>query len=431
MADLKCSFLETSGHISIAEEEKRIATLCLNYLSFRGFEKVCFEEDILKKIEDGYYAFMEYAVAYWASHTEEAISRLESSSNASIYNGRHDDKLESSVVIFLDTHWVEPTQKVTVPKTMFDRLKNYQSHQHFERLSQAIITAKRQASRYGTSSNQVDVLDVHEVIRNIRRCFETAYLDNRFDLVELESNYGPNFFKCPQVSCVYFYSGFANRDEREEHIQKHERSFLCTAEGCHMAMIGCATQKELEKHYHDFHEDIVPDEDFPPEPREPTPEPTQTVPEEVEDEPEQPSEPAEEEEVPGDPSIPEQSARAAPKRKNNEKVINKRQCRFCNKIFSRINVMKEHERVHTGEKPIQCYSCPARFARLNDMKRHYRTHDDEKEFVCGGELYDGTPWGCGKEFVRADGLKRHHRTQLGQQCIKPYMDEKLQEIQSG
>jgi len=62
------------------------------------------------------------------------------------------------------------------------------------------------------------------------------------------------------------------------------------------------------------------------------------------------------------------------------------QCRHsgCTSSFSTMANMKRHEKLHTGEKPFICpaESCGKKFARKYDMKIHMRIHTKEKPYVC-------------------------------------------------
>lgn len=103
------------------------------------------------------------------------------------------------------------------------------------------------------------------------------------------------------------------------------------------------------------------------------------------------------------------------------------QCALCPKRFTRAYNLRSHLRTHTDERPFVCTVCGKAFARQHDRKRHEGLHSGEKKFVCKGELKDGGQWGCGRRFARADALGRHFRSEAGRICIKPLLDEEMNE----
>ncbi|XP_053274546.1 zinc finger and SCAN domain-containing protein 2 [Pleuronectes platessa] len=75
-------------------------------------------------------------------------------------------------------------------------------------------------------------------------------------------------------------------------------------------------------------------------------------------------------------------------------------CTECNRDFNRLENLKTHLRIHTGERPFTCSVCSKCFRHSGALTRHFRIHTGEKPYVCGQ---------CGKSFRNCGGLKFHQR----------------------
>ncbi|KAM8878336.1 uncharacterized protein AB9W97_014231 [Spinachia spinachia] len=76
-------------------------------------------------------------------------------------------------------------------------------------------------------------------------------------------------------------------------------------------------------------------------------------------------------------------------------------CTVCHREFNRMENLKTHLRIHTGERPYTCTVCSKSFRHSGALTRHFRIHTGEKPYVCGQ---------CGKSFRNCGGLKFHQRS---------------------
>ena len=225
-----------SGRISRRSEELNIAAFCLNYLNFRCFDANLTNSDIRDFLQEGYYSFEDYAIAHWLDHLESSTSHSLRLDNSSV------ERLGQIVNSFLIGHGSDAPPELTIVDT-----QKFQSIRHLS-FTQTLDALAQLASEKKCNKNY---LDVETQLQRRRLIYEGISADTnphsevlrRFLLLN-----GPGCYKCPKVWCGYFADGFQRREDRDKHVDQHERPFRCSFEECLHAELGFESEKGLKRH---------------------------------------------------------------------------------------------------------------------------------------------------------------------------------------
>lgn len=227
-------------------EHAKAASFCFRYLTSEPFCRLVDAEGISLHARQGYYGFQDYAVKYCLDHFEKCRG-LEYPQEDTMR------QTTDSARNFLATYLL------TVPHDLAEL-----SDSDIENVFGQLPDDKRERANKMTIGYQTK--DIRRVIEQIR--LEDMSSQER-DIVT--NVYGLQFkYKCPKIWCDYFSTGFDEKQDREKHVQSHERPFCCQEPGCFASQFGFDTTEKLGEHmtqYHTSGEDAIR---FPPTKRKKT-----------------------------------------------------------------------------------------------------------------------------------------------------------------
>ncbi|ETS83638.1 hypothetical protein PFICI_05514 [Pestalotiopsis fici W106-1] len=363
-------YLRRTNFVQWRNPDHSLAILSLAYLNLPPFDPSYPDENISNSILTGFYSYAEYALSCWALDVATAVGDASQADDLS--------NLVDTLDVFIPMHWEASSRMNNISASVKRKFIRFEKADCYDDLLQAASWMEKQLEGPDKTCLDEAPLRLMQVIKSIREVFEQKIEDGLTDQEQatLIQYYGASWFKCPRLNCYYFHQGFKNAGQRKDHVNRHERPFLCTITNCHSANFGFAAKNELERHMLDFHGFDMSNAD----------------------------------------EFPKQQLRTAPH--SSTKNARDFKCELCNKTFTQKHNLVAHVRVHNSEKPYQCTLCDKKFTRKRDCNRHERGHG-EKESICFGELDDGTTWGCKASFGRADTLAAHLRSKAGRECMRP------------
>ncbi|KAB8225072.1 hypothetical protein BDV33DRAFT_164515 [Aspergillus novoparasiticus] len=321
-------FIVQKSNIRISAAECDLALRCLRYLSFDIFRPDISAQRLRENALRGDFGFQDYAVSAWFLHVGTLIEKkhdlLEGIIDSQNRVARISRELEHFVSFYQESFPLYDNNILEQAWIDCEFFQQYPFHNSLVRIWNHICCAQREDLE---SRNSVSIPLLKETLARNRQLLENLSTE---DTVTLSRVYDEYPFRCPKVLCFYFHEGFKNALARDNHVDHHNRPYRCTVGTCEMNGMGFAEKSRLTAHMKRFH----------PEERDL-----------------------------GETFTPYNRTRS---------VGARYECPICNKRLVRKNILEDHQRIHTGEKPFRCSECGKGFARNYDKKRHEKIHEKRR-----------------------------------------------------
>ncbi|KAH7255325.1 uncharacterized protein BKA55DRAFT_688340 [Fusarium redolens] len=318
-------YIIDNKHISEKQVQCQLTTICLRYLTLPCFTRN-FNYLAPQRSEDarlGWFSFQDYTCSQWLYHVDTLIRECSEVFTTETFPDVAAD-FASALKHFVNTHRADltTTKHAELVESHIETFMGLELYEDLHLLWNHIYTHQR--GDYGTR-NTVGVKQIENGLKDNRKELERFLPSQRSgDEDTIEDYYGSNLFKCNRTLCRFFYVGYDEKSNRDDHRKRHERPFHCPV-SCNAAPLGFVSNKDRDRHINIYHPELSE----------------------------------------GVAIFEALSRRQAPGR-----FV----CQICNKTFTRNINLKSHERSHFGDRPFACTTCGKAFARVNDCRRHEKIH---------------------------------------------------------
>jgi hypothetical protein len=166
--------------------------------------------------------------------------------------------LEDFLREFLQKRWpVTPAVDLSDTTKTESGYRVFKSTDFFLKLLYVVSLARSNRavvySRPGVSEGESYLLAQLDLVRSEFEKVASSLTPGSSEFAKYHKYYGQDWFKCQRMTCGYFYKGFDKQLHRDEHFKKHDRPFRCSFIGCHGAITGSQSARDLAKHMSEYH----------------------------------------------------------------------------------------------------------------------------------------------------------------------------------
>jgi hypothetical protein len=280
----------------------------------------------------GELAFQDYAISKWFSHTYaltepgcvEAYFSGSGASASSTILEHLSSALEDFTTQFPDltiqsADTTSPRQSKAQEEAL-QRCHPFKNYNFYQQLYDVMVHIIYHQNESIEARNKVSIPSLRDVLERNRKFLEEIKEPSE-DFIQ---RYGKKHFKCLMLTCHYFHEGFDNKKDRDRHMKRHSRPFLCPESACTMFEFGFLSNNELDKHRRQYH--------------------------------------------------PEALDKLNSFLTLSKVTKSKHECDICGRQFTRPFALRNHTLSHFGQRPHSCSECGRAFTRKNDCTRHEKIH---------------------------------------------------------
>ena len=204
-----------------------MALFCTEYLLSTPFHFLLQIDKQKEHIRAGYYAFQDYAVSHWYDHM---TSSFKTSPEVSTDIRK---QITTQLKLFLEHYGIPEKREFGIRDGEFINIAE---------MLRCIPQDVRDWSQW---------FDLEWRTSCIRSVIESLGDEESLDDANRDLKkqiYGTQLFKCSRIECNHFTTGFDSRNLRDEHLNRHNRPFICVEQHCPFQALGFETEAQLESH---------------------------------------------------------------------------------------------------------------------------------------------------------------------------------------
>lgn len=234
--------------------------ICTSYLSLDAFNSTHEDKRTTEAALNGDYAFHRYAILEWLPHIHSLPGNHTLDEQNSIGLEEDVQKIHNNLSSFSTSTFYRGDVQSAEGKTLAILLEMLEAMYKDLWQGSGEGRMKRSAILNLTSVTDENSPVIQQISR-IQTAIENALASEigREKVSLLKEAYGNRPYHCSSPSCTRFLDGFSTSQERNTHLQNHERQYLCGFQDCEFSSVGFPTKRSLETHHEIFHlESLLP-----------------------------------------------------------------------------------------------------------------------------------------------------------------------------